>query len=175
MVPFRIILVAADFSESSRDAFQVACSLARADEARVFVLNVMEPKYIPEAPVYFGQQSVAFQVVAREPSEHESQKARLREAYTPNVPLDVAYCTEEGNAAEEILAAAETIGCDLIAMGTHGRTGLGRVLMGSVAEEVLRGAGCPVLAVKGPRPAATAHSHLTPAAGILGNEEVKQS
>jgi quercetin dioxygenase-like cupin family protein len=68
----------------------------------------------------------------------------------------------EGNAAEEILRLAERAGCDLIVMGTHGRTGLKRLLAGSVAEEVLRKAPCPVLAVRTP-PAETAPAAEAPA------------
>jgi quercetin dioxygenase-like cupin family protein len=56
----------------------------------------------------------------------------------------------EGDPAEEILHLTEALRCDLIVMGTHGRTGLGRFLTGSVAEEVLRKAVCPVLVVKIP-------------------------
>jgi nucleotide-binding universal stress UspA family protein len=150
MFPFQTILVAADLSESSREAFRIACSLTRADKTRVFVLNVMEPRYVPETGVYFGQQTVRYLRVARDPSEHESLKERLREVYAPDRPLDVEYRTKEGDAGEEILRSAEEFECDLIVMGTHGRTGLGRVLMGSVAEAVLRGAHCPVLTVKVP-------------------------
>ena len=62
----------------------------------------------------------------------------------------------EGDAAEEVLRVADDVGADLIVMGTHGRTGLGRVLMGSVAEAVLRGSRCPVLVVKGPIPTTAA-------------------
>jgi nucleotide-binding universal stress UspA family protein len=54
----------------------------------------------------------------------------------------------EGNAAAAILRAAKELHCDLIVMGTHGRTGLSRLLMGSVAEEVVRKAPCLVLTVK---------------------------
>jgi len=56
--------------------------------------------------------------------------------------------------AGEILRLAAEVECDLIVLGTHGRTGLGRVLLGSVAEQVLRRAPCPVLTVKMPLPAA---------------------
>jgi quercetin dioxygenase-like cupin family protein len=59
----------------------------------------------------------------------------------------------EGDASVAILRLAQAAGCDLIVMGTHGRTGLGRLLAGSVAEEVLRKAACPVMAVKTPIPA----------------------
>ncbi len=56
----------------------------------------------------------------------------------------------QGDAAREILGVAKDMKCDLIVLGTHGRTGLGRLLMGSVAEQVVRHASCPVLTVKMP-------------------------
>ena len=88
------------------------------------------------------------------PSEHETLKEQLHEAYASEHPLEVEYLTREGDAAEEILRASEAFGCDLIVMGTHGRKGLRRLLAGSVAEEVLRKAQSPVLALRshhGPR------------------------
>jgi nucleotide-binding universal stress UspA family protein len=72
----------------------------------------------------------------------------LRAAYTTDQPLDVEYLTKEGDAAEEILRAAEDIGSDLVVLGTHGRTGLRRLVAGSIAEAVLRKARCPVLALR---------------------------
>ncbi len=148
MTPFRTILVAADFSEASREAFRSACSIAREDKTRLFVLNVLEPKYEAAAPVYFGDETVHFTRIARDPTEHDSVKKRLEEAYKPGRPLDVTYQTAEGDAAEEILNSCVAIGCDLIVMGTHGRSGLSRFLAGSVAEAVLRGARCSALAVR---------------------------
>jgi nucleotide-binding universal stress UspA family protein len=148
MIAFRTILVAADFSESSRDAFRVAGSLARQDKTRVFVVHVMEPKYAPESPVYVGQQTVQFHPVPRDASEHEPLKERLREFYVPEQPLDVEYRIKEGDAAEQILRSSAKLRCDLIVMGTHGRGGLNRLLAGSIAETVLRNARCPVLALR---------------------------
>jgi nucleotide-binding universal stress UspA family protein len=66
----------------------------------------------------------------------------------PNVPVD--YRLEEGEPVSEILAVANQTSADLIVMGTHGRTGLGWLLMGSVAEQVVRQAPCPVLTVRTP-------------------------
>jgi Universal stress protein family len=72
-------------------------------------------------------------------------------AIRPTVPsVQFKTLLEKGDAAERILDAAKTDQSDLIVMGTHGRTGLGRLLMGSVAEQVLRGATCAVLTVKTP-------------------------
>jgi quercetin dioxygenase-like cupin family protein len=62
----------------------------------------------------------------------------------------VEHRVAEGDPADEILLLTESLRCDLVVMGTHGRTGLGRFLAGSVAEEVLRKAVCPVLVVKTP-------------------------
>jgi nucleotide-binding universal stress UspA family protein len=151
---FRTILIAADFSGSSRQAFRVACSFARADEARMIVLHVVEPLYVAEEPVYFGQHTVHFSVVERDPSEYELLKRGLCQSYVPDHPLEVEYRTRDGIPAEEILGSAEELGCDLVVMGTHGRTGLDRLLTGSVAESVLRKAHCPVLALRSP-------THLT--------------
>jgi nucleotide-binding universal stress UspA family protein len=148
MIPFRTILLAADFFENSLAAFRVACALARADGTRVHVLNVMEPNYVPESPVYFGQQTIRYRATERDPSEHESLQQRLREIYVPDQPLDVDYQTVEGKATDEILRAADEVGADLVVMGTHGREGLNRLLAGSIAETVLRKARCPVLALR---------------------------
>lgn len=154
MTNIRRIVVAADFSEGSRQAFQVACSLADEDETRILVLHVMEPKYEAEPPLYFGDHSVRFKRVARSPSEFVSEKECLQDAYAPHRPLDVEYRITEGGAAEEIVRACEQTGGDLVVMGTHGRTGLPRLLMGSVAEAVLRGVSCATLALRD-RPSAS--------------------
>ena len=68
----------------------------------------------------------------------------------PDLKGPVESLLREGDVADQILHAAEEVHCDLIVMGTHGRSGVGRVLMGSAAEAVLRRSPCPVLAVKIP-------------------------
>jgi nucleotide-binding universal stress UspA family protein len=75
------------------------------------------------------------------------------------------YHLEAGDPATEILRVAREVPCDLIVLGTHGRTGLTRLVLGSVAEEVLRKAPCSVLTVKAPPPAAEA-VRATPAAEV---------
>jgi nucleotide-binding universal stress UspA family protein len=145
---FQSIIVAADFSDASQEAFRVACSLACEGETHVIVLNVMEPKYEVETPVYFGDQTVHYTRIARSPSEQGAVKEKLQEVYSPDRPLNVTYQTAEGEAAEEVLRYCEETGCDLVVMGTHGRTGLLRLLTGSVAENILRRAKCAVLALR---------------------------
>jgi nucleotide-binding universal stress UspA family protein len=88
------------------------------------------------------------------PSEtyKEPLRAKLNELARRESKVQVEDQLVEGDAAIEILRLAEDTKCDLIVMGTHGRTGLGRLLMGSVAEQVVRKARCPVLTVKTPLP-----------------------
>lgn len=129
MSAFHNVLVAADFSEGSRAAFATACPLARARGARVTVVHVREPGPMP-------------------PGGPEALLGRLRAAYVPGSPVEAEYLVREGEPAAGVLAAAGELGSDLVVMGTHGRTGLDRLLTGSVAETVLRHAHCPVLALR---------------------------
>jgi quercetin dioxygenase-like cupin family protein len=84
----------------------------------------------------------------------ESQEPLRRWGFGWPEPIDpkvrVEHRVAEGDAPEEILRLAQALKCDLIVMGTHGRAGLGRLLRGSVAEEVLRRAPCPVVVVRSP-------------------------
>lgn len=148
MNAFRTILFAADFSENSRQAFSVACSLAREDKTRLVVLAVAEPDWVADDPVYLSQSSVVFH--KKEPNEHRLQmfQQKLRDVYAPGHPIDVEYHAREGEIAEEIMGMAREIGADLIVMGTHGRTGMNWLLSGSIATQVLREAHCPLLALR---------------------------
>jgi nucleotide-binding universal stress UspA family protein len=145
MLPIRSILYPTDFSESSDYVFRLACALARDYDARLFVLHVMAP---PPA-LYAGGV-----VLPLSDGDKEEQWDKLRGLRARNPRVQVEHCLAEGEPAEAILRAAREKKCDLIMMGTHGRTGLGRLLMGSVAEQVVRKAPCPVLTVKTPLPVA---------------------
>jgi nucleotide-binding universal stress UspA family protein len=138
MFPIQQVLVPTDFSAPSEAAFQLACSLARDHGGRVVVLHVY-PR-----PLSHGE------VVARRQEDgYEDDLWRMLHQLRPaggEVPVE--HRLAEGDAAEEIVRLAGELNCDLIVMGTHGRTGLARLLFGSVAEKVLRQAPCPVLTVK---------------------------
>jgi nucleotide-binding universal stress UspA family protein len=148
MLPIRTILVPTDFSEHATYGFRLACAVARDYDARVVLLHVVTP---PPIAVY-GEG-----VLPPEPAEPPD---RLREQLREIMEREPEVATEpqlaEGDAAAEIVRAAGEFGCDLIVMGTHGRTGLGRLLMGSVAEQVVRKAPCPVLTLKSPHVRAAA-------------------
>jgi nucleotide-binding universal stress UspA family protein len=134
------ILCSTDFSECARAALPVACSLARDYGARLIVLHVR-----PTTEAVVGE----FGVVPSEPPEPEARvKARMQQSMPPDFRGTVEFQVRDGDAAEEIVNAAQKGDCNFIVLGTHGRTGLRRLLLGSVAEAVLRRAACPVLTIK---------------------------
>jgi len=149
MEPFKTILFAADFSDNAARAFRAACSLAATGDSRLHVLHVVKPDRVPEEPVGLGQASIlSYDSRAGGPADAGLLR-QLREDYAPSWPIDVEYHLREGDdAAAEALRMAERIKADLIVVGTHGRTGLSKLLAGSVATAVLRRAQCPVLAVR---------------------------
>jgi universal stress protein A len=136
---YKKILFATDFSPASQGALQYATSLARDSGALLLILHVEE---LP-LPYAGGEMYLA------QPEYPNPEIRRMLEAV---VPPDKSVRYEHrlvlGTAAEDIVKLAEEEGVDLIVMGTHGRTGLKRVLMGSVAEAVMRHASCPVLTLK---------------------------
>jgi nucleotide-binding universal stress UspA family protein len=143
MIPFRSILCAVDFSESSREAFRVACSLAQ-PESRLVLLHVIEPSLV------FSELGAPSWISADGPELRASIENQLREFYVPDRAIEIEYRAAEGSAAESIIRAGDEIGSDLIVLATHGRSGLERLLIGSVAESVLRKATRPVLALRTP-------------------------
>ena len=139
MVPTRHILYATDFSAASLAAFQVACSLSREPGCQLLVLHVL----VPPATVLEMEQAF---LAPEERFKHAMDELlRLRPAEEGTL---TDYLLRQGEPAEEILRTAEERDCDFIVLGTHGRSGLGRVIMGSVAEAVLRRATCPVITMR---------------------------
>lgn len=141
MLDSQVILHPTDFSENSRPAFEMACVLARDFDATLLILHVMMSSVAPlmNAPPPDPSRPADSQVSARFPWPKPSDPS-----------IRVQHRVAEGDPAEEILRLSNTLGCKMIVMGTHGASGLARLLTGSVAEEVLREAGCPVLVIKAP-------------------------
>jgi nucleotide-binding universal stress UspA family protein len=146
--PFMSILIAADFSERSLRAFGIACSLARLTETRVHVLHVIEQTHVVEQTVAFGESDIALPSDPLTNPHREAILVRLRELYAPAEPIDLEYHLQDGLATDEIVRVAAEVNADLIVLGTHGRKGLERLLLGSVAETVLRKAACPVMVLR---------------------------
>lgn len=140
--PVQAILHPTDFSRHSQEAFRLACALARGPEARLIILHVRAPsKVLLDRGV---------PVVDRPGRQDTDVEASLRRIKPPDPDVRVELRTERGNPAEEIIRVARATESGLIVMGAHGRTGLSRLLIGSVAEQVVRHAPCPVLIVKTP-------------------------
>jgi nucleotide-binding universal stress UspA family protein len=151
MFEIRTILYPTDFSDESAAAFGVACSLARKHGAEVVVLHVAPP-------MTFGEFANQAQMAEE---EEQLMEESLRPIQSPEPGVRVSHQLERGDAAELIVSVAQDLGSDLIVMGTHGRSGLSRLFMGSVAEQVLRTAPCPVLAVREAPVAAPAPRHVS--------------
>src|SRR5262249_2850135 len=130
MLPIHTILHPTDFSPRSTYAFHLAFALARDYGAKLIVTYV----HIPP-PIIAGDVGVPPPDPAGTDEELTVQLNRIQ---APDPQVTVERMLLRGAPAEEIVRLAAEPQCDLIVMGTHGRTGLGRLLMGSVAELVLR-------------------------------------
>lgn len=133
MLHIRTILHPTDISEHSNKALQIACALARDYGARLVLLHVA---YVPTVEGY----STA------DPAAGLAQAMKMLDALElPQDNVRAERRCELGDTVTEILRTAKEIKADVIVMGTHGRTGLKRLLMGSVTEQILRNAPCLVL------------------------------
>ncbi len=138
------ILVATDFSEIADDAIRAALELAGKLGAAVTLLHVYSlPTYLFfDGSTWVPPARVAADIL----SESAHRLALARDAAAPSgVPIETAV--EEGAPAEQIVRYAAERGFDLIVVGTHGRRGLSRLALGSVAERVVRTSSLPVLTV----------------------------
>lgn len=145
MFPIKTILHATDFSESSDQAFRVACALAADYKARLIVVHVLP------APVVGYPDGI---VLSQPEDSRAEARARLQQLNPGDPAIPIERLLSDGDPVTAIVETAKGRNCDLIVMGTHGWTGLTRLLMGSIAEGVLRHAPCPVLTIKLPFAAA---------------------
>ncbi|MBX7072164.1 MAG: universal stress protein [Pirellulales bacterium] len=135
----RKILFPTDFSTLSDAALEYAASLARERKARLLIVHVEEPA------MAYGGGEMYYGVMYP-----DSQALKHMLDVVKPVDLDVPFehWLVTGDPADEIVRLAEQEECELIVMATHGRTGIKHLLMGSVAEAVVRRAKCPVLTFK---------------------------
>jgi nucleotide-binding universal stress UspA family protein len=147
MKPFTKILIAVDFSENSECAFDYALTLATQFNSELTIIHVInEPVdlrgfYVPH---------ISFEQLEK---EIEESAAKMMETFCRSkLGTFSNYKTAivTGIPYDEITSAAARIDASLIVLGTHGRTGLDRILFGSTAERVVRSASCPVLTVRLP-------------------------
>jgi nucleotide-binding universal stress UspA family protein len=148
MIALKTILHPTDFSEPSRYALELACAFARDQAARVLLLHVL-----PRPASATGRDAPAFkeQHAQEDLQAYQEEMAALLEkvrGQAPGAPLEPLL--KEGPIAEVIARTAAETPCDLIVMGTHGRSRMHQAMMGSVAAAVTRNAPCPVVTVKVP-------------------------
>jgi nucleotide-binding universal stress UspA family protein len=150
MIEIRRILCPIDFSDYSRRALDHAIAIARWYESAVTVLHVFSS--VPVAAA--GPGLVAFEPIVLTSADRDQLLAAVtsfaRAESAPGVTIDAVV--REGNAAGEIVEEATNMKADLLVIGTHGRSGFERLLLGSVAEKVLRKASCPVMTVPSTQP-----------------------
>jgi nucleotide-binding universal stress UspA family protein len=139
----KTILIPTDFSSCSQEAAQEALVLVQRFGGRVVFLHVMESYYL--YPPAYG---VAPELAHISPDVFEPSWQEFLHELPLGGGLKWEKQTREGRAAETIADVATEIGADLIVMGTHGRTGLPHLLLGSVAEKVVRLSSCSVLTVR---------------------------
>jgi len=142
------ILVATDFSEASGAALAFAKTLASRFGASLHLLHVLEDPYVTGA---FAPEVYAPPPPGLRESWLRSAEGTIAMLVTEadRAAFDITTDVVFGPIAHTIVERASQIGADLIVMGTHGRGGVAHLLMGSVAERVVRTAGCPVLTARG--------------------------
>lgn len=149
MKPIQKILCPTDCSAGSRAALEQAAFLAERLGARIHLLHVWHVAYHvrPDLHVWLethGQQPIGTVVASEAQKELDEFVASLPEALRGGLTLHVL----QGEPAPTIADFASREAFDLIVMGTHGRTGLAHLALGSVAEKVVRHASCPVLTLR---------------------------
>jgi nucleotide-binding universal stress UspA family protein len=147
MLSLRSILVPTDFSETSDKALDFAIELAQKFEASVVVMHAFE---IPIIGFPDGSIVATADVAARiQEAARKGLEGTVAARAKRNVKLTSVL--REGPAADEIRSLAEELKVDMIVIGTHGRRGLARALLGSTAENVVRTVHIPILTIHGPR------------------------
>jgi nucleotide-binding universal stress UspA family protein len=160
----KTILVPTDFSEGAQAALEHAAALAKAFKAKIVVLHVIETIAATMAETVKRVDPKTMAKGISQVPDLTDVYAIVRRAVEPVLSDLVASLQKDGVAATsalaqgaayaEIVAQSDAVGADLIVMGTHGRRGVNRLFMGSVAERVVRLAPCPVLTLRPPHGAA---------------------
>ncbi|MBL0217969.1 MAG: universal stress protein [Myxococcales bacterium] len=143
MLP-KIILVPTDLSDRAEQALDYACELAKNLGATIHLVNVVG---IPSLGIPELGLAVASTTIDQIMLDNQTALDKLADARRASVNIGQVML-KCGDAKDLILETAQEIGADLIVMSTHGRHGLSRALLGSVAETVVRSSPCPVLTVR---------------------------
>jgi nucleotide-binding universal stress UspA family protein len=143
----RRILHPSDFSKASGAAFKKAVETAKADRAELMLVHVVSP-VVPVAGEGYVSPKMYEEIAASTRGWAQKQLAKLL-AKAKQAGVRAKGFVLEGAAHEQIVRFAKSKRADLIVLGTHGRSGLAKLLLGSVAGRVVASATCPVLTVRG--------------------------
>lgn len=155
MADFKRVTYATDFSPPSLAAFPHALALARLTGAELMILHVLPATVSPFIDGGYVPQEIWDQLDAGLRAQARQEMDRLlRRALDAGVRA-TASVVATGVPADEIVRAAEQAKSDLLVLGTHGRTGVARLVLGSVAARVVATATCPVLTVRASEAAGT--------------------
>ena len=140
---YKKILIPTDNSQVSIEAARHGLEIAKLMNSKVYVI------YVVDVMPFVGLPTEGFWETIREILEEEGREAFNKiENMAKEIGVDIVSEILEGNPAEEIVKYAERKGIDLIVMGTSGKSGIDRLLLGSVAEKVSKKAQCPILLIK---------------------------
>ncbi len=145
---YRRILWPTDFSALANGALPHALWMAQQHAADLVILHVLTPA---EADISPGITGRIWDRLDQECRERVEYQLDLLSKQLQRPDLKIQTILGHGVAFEEILRVAKSLACDLIVLATHGRTGVPRVLLGSVAEQVVRRSSCPVLLIRSAR------------------------
>lgn len=146
------ILVPTDFSQASELAVDAAAVLARQLGVKLTLVHVHDPGALRPSAAIGWSKSVEDGAEAEIERTIESGFEKLVDERLEGVEVADTVLLHDSSAAHAICSYAEKVGADLIVIGTHGRTGLKHLLIGSVAERVVRHAACPVLTLRSTSP-----------------------
>jgi nucleotide-binding universal stress UspA family protein len=147
MPALRRILFASDFSKASGKAFATALMMAKTNKATLTVLHVIAP-LVPVSPDhYVGPET--WRELDQETRRWTTRRLAALTEKAKKSGVKVVGLTADGSPAQQIVRVAKSKRSDLIVIGTHGRTGLAKFFLGSVAGRVVSTAPCPVLTVRG--------------------------
>lgn len=145
----QVIVVATDFSAASELAVSAAAVLAGQNQAALHLLHA----HVPTSPATLREDPTTHRVVpdGATRAKLEGELRALAERLAPAVPVTITVAAGE-EAAPLIVEHARELDADLLVIATHGRTGVRHLVLGSVAEEVVRTAPCPVLTLRSKAP-----------------------
>lgn len=147
MSRMRRIFFASDFSKASGKAFTTAVTMAKANQATLTILHVIVP-FVPIVPEQYIN-TVTWEQIDRQARRWSQRQLVKLVERAKKAGIRAVGLLLEGDPAQQIVRAARSKRADLLVVGTHGRTGLSKLFVGSVAARVVATASCPVATVRG--------------------------